>query len=233
LHQSKLAGFLFDWLRLYWILELLSTVYLKHGPQSMRIGARSAGHPLHPIQSDYALALATEHRFDWIKPWRFLGPQNRKAEGNLSRQIKMLEQEALASCPAEIEIDIGLGNIGNLISSIPKWGSLVATHYYATEKGIAVWIEKQSGGNTVGITAAGCNVNEEPWCIGPSPKVWAGKERAWRQKPYHLICEMKNGFLNAYGEVAGKPIPEESHSLPLGTLPYHVIHDSNGLRKVE
>lgn len=221
-----LTNFLLDWLKLYWTLELLSYVYLKHGPQSMRIGARSAGHPLHPTQSDYAHALAAQVPFQWVKPWRYLGPHNKSPEGNLSRQIEALKSEIEASW-------IGLNSVDNLIASAPKWGSLVITHYYRTENGLATWVEEQSGGNTVGIAAAGCNNGEEPWCIGPSPQVWAGKERTWRQKPYHLWCYYHDDSLFAGGNVANTYLPKESHSFPTGKFLYHVLHYSNGLRKIE
>jgi len=224
--HAEMLAFLRDWLRLYWTLELLGAVDRPHGPQSLRVGARSAGHPLHPIQSDFALAMATGKPFKFTKPWKFLGPQNREAEGNLARQLKLLQPEIDRSSLA-----VRNASLESRLRDAAPWGTLAPAHYYRTARGVAVWVDQQEGGNTVGISAMGCDAGGEPWCIGPSPQVSAGNERRWRQKAYHLRCRLDGSVLRAGGDVAGGPIAEEEHPLPAGEPIYHVIHDAGGLRR--
>jgi hypothetical protein len=231
-----LRDFLRDWLRLYWALELLACVDRPFGPQSMRCGARSAGHALEPLQGDYALSLELGLPFRWQKPWKFKGPQNKAPEGELARQLRALCPSETMDDEVTIAIDTADGKSNDLLAgameSLPKWGTLAPTHYYRTSQGVAVWVENQEGGNTVGISAMGCDGGGEPWCIGPSPAVWAGKERPWRQKPYRLWCEqppLDDGILQAGGEVAGGLLPIETHPLPADEVLYHVRHGEVGL----
>jgi hypothetical protein len=219
-----LRDFLHDWLRLYWTLEVLASVERPFGFQSVRCGARSSGHPLDPVQSDFALTLAIGKPFRWVKPFKYKGPQNKAPEGDLSRQLLALAPEIQTSAIGAVR-----DSVSTSVRDAPKWGTIAPTHYYRTSHGVAVWIESQEGGNTVGISAAGCDEGGEPWCIGPSPAVWAGKERAWRQKPYRLHCLQDDQRLIAGGEVSGAPLSDETHVLPQGDILYHVRHGATGL----